>query len=370
MANAGVISRRGFARLLGVGVATAGLRPLGAARAVSLRPRAPEGAVRLSSNENPYGPSPAALAAIREACSLAWRYPDEAADLLLADLAKHHGVPAECLLLGAGSSEILKLAASACLDGGKKLAMADPSFEALGNYARVRGAEVVKVPLDATFAHDLPALAAASAGLVYLCNPNNPTASLTPKAKVRAFLEAQPATTAVLVDEAYHHYVDSADYESVVPLVQAHPNLIVARTFSKIYGMAGLRLGYAIAQPAVIKKLAEQGAWDSVNVLALAAARASVNDAAYAAEGKKRNAALRAEVVGAVSALGFKVIPSQANFIMIDAKKPVVPIITALKDRGVLVGRLFPALPQHLRVTIGTPEQMHRFLEAFSSAMG
>jgi histidinol-phosphate aminotransferase len=370
MASTNALSRRGFGRLLGLGVAAAGLRPGHAARALSTKPRAASGVVRLSSNENPYGPSPAALQAVRDAFSLAWRYPDEAADELIADLAKLHGLPAESFLLGAGSSEILKLAASAFSDATRKVVMADPSFEAIGQHARVCGAEVVKVPLDAAFAHDLEAMAAVpSAGLIYVCNPNNPTASLTPKAKLRAFLGAAPAQVTVLVDEAYHHYIEDPEYESVAPLIKAHPNLIVSRTFSKIYGMAGLRLGYAIAQPATIKRLAEQGAFDSVNILALAAARASLVDPAHTAQGKQRNAATRAQAVADVRALGLAVIPSHANFFMIAVKKPVAPIIAALQGKGVQVGRLFPALPMHLRVTVGTPEQMQRFIEAFAATM-
>jgi histidinol-phosphate aminotransferase len=173
----------------------------------------------------------------------------------------------------------------------------------------------------------------------------------------------------VLVDEAYHHYVDSPDYESVVPLVKSQPRLIVARTFSKIYGLAGARLGYAVAQPEVIEKLASQAAFDTVNIFAVAAGRASLADPAWAADGKRRNAATRAHVVGELSKRGYTTIPSQANFIMFETRKPVKPLIAALKDRGVEVGRLFPALPTHLRVTIGRPDDMERFLTAFSAVV-
>jgi histidinol-phosphate aminotransferase len=354
------LSRRNFGRFVGFGALAAGLP----SKALAAKP-AP-GVVRLSANENPYGPSPAALQAIRDAFPLAWRYPDEAVDQLISILAKQHGLPADCFLLGAGSSDILRLAASAF--GTRKVVLADPTFESIGYHAGVLGAEVVKVPLDTTFAHDLTAMAAVpGAGIAYICNPNNPTATLTPKAKLRAFIEAAPA--AVLVDEAYHHYVDSNDYETVARLIQTHSNLIVARTFSKIHGMAGLRLGYAIAQPATIKKLSEQGAFDSVNILALAAARKSLLDEAWLAKGKQRNAETRAQTIAKVRALGLEVIPSHANFFMIETKKPVKPLIAALAAKGVEVGRLFPAMPTHLRVTVGTPEQMERFSTAFASSI-
>src|SRR5581483_5827865 len=162
-----------------------------------------------------------------------------------------HGMPKECFLLGDGSSEILKLAASALTSPERSLVIAEPSFEAVAVYARARGAKVMPVPLDALFAHDLEEMAVDGAGLVYVCNPNNPTGSITRKGALRAFVARSRAP--VLVDEAYHHYADSPEYESVVPLIASHPNLFVARTFSKIYGMAGVRLGYAIAQPEVIK---------------------------------------------------------------------------------------------------------------------
>lgn len=356
------LSRRDFARMFGVGVATAGLRPLSAAQPARQNVSGP---VRLSANENPYGPSPGALAAMQQATSLAWRYPDEATEALITDLAKLHGMPAACFLLGDGSSEILKLAATAFTSPERKLVLAEPSFEAIAVYARARGAEVFSVPLDANFAHDLPKMAADSAGLIYVCNPNNPTGSITPRTALRAFLDA--TRTVVLVDEAYHHYADSPEYESVVALAASHPNLIVARTFSKIYGMAGVRLGYAIAQPEAIKKLAAQAAWDSVNVFALAAGRASLRDAEWVAIGRRRNAAGRSQLVSGLSRLGYSIIPSHTNFVMFDTRREVKPLIAALHDRGVDVGRLFPALPRHLRVTVGTPEQIRRFLTEFGA---
>jgi len=355
------LSRRAFAQVLGAGAAAAALPFPRLAFAKS----PPVSLVRLNANENPYGPSPAALAAMRDSLSLSSRYPDEYADWLVDDVAKLHGVSTDEVILGDGSSEILKLVAAAYTSPSRSVVIADPTFEAIGHYAKVTGAEVVKVPLDAAFAHDLGKMAPANAGVVYICNPNNPTASITPKAAMRAFLDAVPATTMVLVDEAYHHYAASTDYESVAPLVKSKPNLIVARTFSKIYGMAGLRAGYAVANRDVIKKLDAQKAWDSMNVMALVAARASLADSGFVAEGRRRNNATRAHVVEALGAMGYKVIPSEANFIMIDTRREVRPLIAGMKSEGVHVGRLFPALPNHLRVTIGTPEEMQRFVGAF-----
>jgi histidinol-phosphate aminotransferase len=369
---ASALTRRGFTQLLGFGAASAALRP---ALALSLGPAmaAPEtaasGIVRLSSNENPYGPCPAAFEAMKEAFNLAWRYPDEAVDALAADLARLHGVPADHILLGAGSSEILKLCASAYTGPGRSAVMADPTFEAVGRYARAVRAEVVKVPLSSDQHHDLGKMLPAGAGLVYLCNPNNPTASLTPAADVRAFLARVPAGTAVLVDEAYAHYVESADWESVIPRIADMPGLIVARTFSKVYGMAGLRCGYAIAQPAMIEKLREHQAFDSLNILALAAARASLGDAGHVETSRRRNHETRAFVRSGLESMGYPPIPSETNFLMADLRRDVGPVIAALKQHGVEVGRRFPAMPTHLRVTVGTRPQMEAFVSALKTVL-
>ena len=274
------------------------------------------------------------------------------------------------VLLGAGSSEILKLAAVSFTGASRKLVMATPTFEAIGTYARAGGAEVIGVPLDATFGHDIAKMGrVAGSGLIYICNPNNPTGSITPRAAIRGLLTSAPATTAILVDEAYHHYAASSDYESVIPAIASRPNLIVARTFSKIFGMAGLRCGYAISSKETIHTLATQQAWDSINVIAIAAAQASLIDPNHVAEGQKRNAATKANVVASLKKLGYEIVPSETNFIMIDVRREVRPLIGAMRTRGVQVGRLFPAMPHHMRVTIGRPEQMDAFVKAFSEVI-
>lgn len=299
---------------------------------------------------------------------LSCRYPDEHNNILIDKLAKLNGVSHDQILLGDGSSEILKLCTETFT--GKErgtLVAADPTFEAILEQASVNGAEVVKVPLTPTFAHDLPKMGvAAQRGLIYVCNPNNPTASITPKDELRDFLAKSPPETMILVDEAYFHYADSPDYESVIPLVKDHPNLIVARTFSKVYGMAGLRCGYCVAQKETIERMRPYQMWDSVNVMALAAASASLDDPAQVPNGQRLNKDVKEFVTTALAGTGYKTIPSQANFIMIDCKRPVVPLIRAMKERGVQVGRLFPALPNHMRLTIGKKSEMETFLVAFN----
>jgi histidinol-phosphate aminotransferase len=393
MRNLTSLSRRSFAKLVGAGAATAVVHPglawsgTTVSRSISTATATP---VRLNSNENPYGPSPLAVKAMTDAFSLVWRYPDEHADALLETLTKLHGVTREQIVLGDGSGEILKVCAEAFtgpmtndttpielskptrgpallfIPGRGKLVVADPTYEAIVNHARVNRAEVVKVPLNQNYAHDLPKmLAAAEEGLIYICNPNNPTASITPKNELREFINKVSPRTMILVDEAYFHYADSPDYESVLPLVKDYPNLIVARTFSKIYAMAGLRCGYCITQPETIKRMRPHLTWDSVNIMALAAANASLSDATQVSNGRRLNTKTRQFVLDEIKKLGFDHIPSQANFLMVDMKQPVRPLIDAMSKLNVQVGRAFPTLPNHMRVTIGKQDEMEAFLTAF-----
>ncbi|MFL6588572.1 MAG: pyridoxal phosphate-dependent aminotransferase [Chthoniobacterales bacterium] len=368
MKNSTALSRRGFTKLLGASAAFAALRPaLGVSESTPKPAESkPSDVVRLSSNENPYGPSPAALKAMTTAFALAWKYPDETQEELVEAVAKLNQVSKDQILPGAGSGEILKVAVAAFTGPAKKLVVGDPTFEACAGHAKASGAEVVKVKLSGTYAHDLAKMQeVAGAGLYYICNPNNPTASITPKAEIRAFLGKVPRDTIVLVDEAYHHFVESPDYESVIPLVKDYPNLVVARTFSKIYGMAGLRCGYCVAQPGKIELMRTQQSWDSVSVMAIVAARASLDDAAQVTNGLRNNSEVRNYVCAELDKLKFTYIPSHANFMMIDMRREVKPLIAAFKDRKVQVGRLFPPLPNFMRVTIGTKPQMERFVAVF-----
>ncbi len=359
------VTRRTFARILAAGAAVAAIRPVTAAPSPARR------VVRLSANENPFGPAPSAVEAMTRAIARAPRYPDELQDELVADLAALHGLSTSEILPGHGSSDILRVSVAAFTGPRRPLVTANPTFEAPSKAARVGGAEVVLVPLDGSFAHDVPKMleAASEAGLVYVCNPNNPTATTTPKASLRTLIERLSPSTYVLVDEAYHHYATSGDYESVIPLVRSHPNLVVARTFSKIYAMAGMRCGYAVAQKETIRKLAAQQQWDPLNVVALAGARASVADQRHVPAAREQNLQTKRWLSTELSQLGYSHLPSEANFMMIDLKREVKPVIASMRDSGVYAGRLFPAMPKHLRITIGTPEEMEAFVAALKPAL-
>ena len=368
--NTQTLSRRNFSKLVGVSAAYAAFRP-GISRAAPKTSSSTTTIVRLSSNENPYGPSAAALKAMTDGFSLAWRYPDEYADMLADELARLHSVPVDQILLGDGSGEILKLSAAAFTSRDKKIVTANPTFESIARHAGVAGAEVVKIDLASDYSHDLKKMLAAAngAGLVYICNPNNPTASITPAKEITEFLAKLSPATIVLVDEAYHHYVESKDYESVIPLVKDYPNLIVARTFSKIYGMAGLRCGYCVTQTANISRMRTHQVFDSVNIMALVAALASLKDVDQVTRGRKLNSDVKKSVCAELDTLGYRYIPSHANFMMIDLRREVRPVLSSLRSRGVEVGRLFPALPTFMRVTIGTGAEMKQFLATFREVM-
>src|SRR5215475_4259351 len=306
------ISRRHFAQLLGVGAAAAIVRPhITIAKQTSTVPAPTKlGMVRLSANENPYGPSSHAHEAMKNSHGACNRYPDEANDVLIDKIAKINNITRDQIVLGDGSSEILKICAETFTGPTQgKLIAADPTFESILEYSKANGAEVVKVPLTSSHTHDLEKMGAASQkGLIYICNPNNPTASITPKNDIRDFIAKTSSDTMILVDEAYFHYADSPDYESVIPLVKDHPNLMVARTFSKIYGMAGLRCGYCVAQRETIDRMRPFQMWDSVNIMALAAASARLDDPDQVPNGQRLNSEARTFTVGELEKLGYETI--------------------------------------------------------------
>jgi len=357
-------SRRRFALSLGAALGATVVRPSPSSAAAE--PAAPA-VIDLSSNENPYGPSPAALEAMTRSQAAAARYPDAAEQAAVETIARLHGVSPDRVVLGCGSSEILRLCDAAFLGPGRTVVAAKPTFEAVLHYAKVTKAEPVTVPLTADFRHDLPAMARACdarTGLVYVCNPNNPTGTIVTGDDLLSFLARVPPTTAVLVDEAYHHLVEAPAYRSAVEMIERFPNVVVARTFSKIYGMAGMRLGYAVASKAGAEALRAQASWSNANVAVLAAAEACLADQGRVALQRDRLNGTRRWLASELARDGRRIIPSEANFLMIETGADVQPVIAAFEARGIRVGRRFAAMPTWLRVTIGTPDEARAFLEA------
>ncbi len=382
MASSLQFSRRTFAHMLGLGAGAALLAPVagrGMEEHIALRargrywpakllPKDPKNLVLLNSNENPYGPSPTAREAMIEAHEVACRYPDFYADKLQEKLAAFHGFAPENVVVTCGSTELLKMCAAAFLGPGKRLVQATPTFEALAAYARRGGAEVVKVPVDGDYRHNLDALARAAQerpGLVYICNPNNPTGTVVSRPAIEKFLDKVPRETVVLVDEAYHHYVEDPGYGTLLGAVEVGRNVVIARTFSKIYGMAGLRIGYGLASRALVKKLRREVVFSSANVLGCVAAYASLEDEGFVRQNQQRNQDARNFLVQSMRARGRSVIPSHTNFVCVHVARPVRPVIRAFREQGIRVGRPFAGLPEHIRVSLGLPEEMEKFVAAF-----
>jgi histidinol-phosphate aminotransferase len=360
------ISRRAFAAAFGAFTGGALVDGSAAHGAQATSPAAADKPILLNSNENPYGPSAKALEAYTEAGRVAGRYPDEVERAALSAIAKHHGVAAEQVVLGCGSSEILQMADQAFAGPGRPIVAAEPTFEAVLIYAAAIRAEGVKVRLTADFRHDLPRMAAAArdAGLVYVCNPNNPTGTLVGGEELAAFVAGVPQSVTVLVDEAYHHFVEDPRYRSAVELLPKAPNLVVARTFSKIYGMAGLRLGYAVGSKERIERMAAFASFSNANAGVLAAALASLADPDLVPRQRALLNDARRWLVGEMERQGRRTMPSETNFVMIDLGRDVEPVIEAFRKRGIHVGRRFPSLSRWLRVTIGRPEELRAFAKA------
>ncbi len=365
---------RGSIALAGTGAL--GLAPAGGGAAVldALRERRPgsdsggrgDGPIRLASNENPLGLSPAARRAVIDGLSEGNRYPHLHAAAFRPKLAEFHGVPAESVVLGNGSTEVIQMAVQALARPGMRYVIPDPTFENVADYEAPSGLELVKVPLLADWSHDLQRmreLAGRGPALVYICNPNNPTASLTSTADVAAWIADAPEQLFFLVDEAYIHFVDVAGHETAIPLALERPNVVVTRTFSKIYGMAGLRLGYGIAQAETAKRLSPYAADVNTNQLALFAAEASLQDEAYVEEAKRTNEAGRRVLYGVLDELGLERIPSHANFVMHRVAGELGAYIDRMAQEGVRVGRPFPPLLGWNRVSIGLPREMQRHAE-------
>jgi histidinol-phosphate aminotransferase len=369
------LTRRRFAGSIGAALGGALLwpRPAGAAAPPAETAALPvqelplgQGQVRLDSNENPYGPPRVALDAMERARTRGARYPDALEDELTSVLAKLHQVEPEQIVLGCGSGEVLKMADEAFLMPAEKVVVAEPTFEAVTAFADVVRAEQQKIPLDRNYAHDLDAMAAACdtrAGIVYLCNPNNPTGTVLSAGLVGAFLRKVPKDTVVLVDEAYHHFVEDPGYASADRWLSAFPNLVVVRTFSKIYGLAGMRLGYGLGSKARIASMARRKCWSNTNTAVLEAALAVLNEPGLVTEQRRMIHDTRRWLCDELTKDGRTFIPSQTNFMMIRIGVDVAPIIKSFRDKGIWTGRRFASMSDWLRITIGTRAETAAFLK-------
>jgi histidinol-phosphate aminotransferase len=388
--NTGV-SRRSFMRILGAASAAATTFPAFAAVQQSTPAAAPPGGRRggmsdmgemrqlspdtviISSNENPLGPAQSALSAICTTASLGGRYHFDETMKTLMVFNEQFGLKKGYSALFPGSGGPLDLALMSNIGPDKPLVYADPSYEQGPRAADTMKAPKFAVPLTATYAHDVKAMLKAhpSPGAYYIVNPNNPTGTMTPKEDIVWLVNNKPAGSVVIIDEAYHHFSND---DSCIDLVAQDKDVIVMRTFSKIYGMAGLRAGFAVAKPELLQKFLTVGgpsrSLASISITSSAGARASLQDKELVPLRRKINSDIRSETLEFLTKKGYKIIPgSQGNMFMVDVKRPGKEFHEAMLKENVAIGRSWAAMPNYVRVTVGTKQEMEKFQTAFVKCM-
>jgi len=367
------LSRRGFlqASTLGMAAAGIGLPLVTGTASAQLPPRDAAmdaaDAVLLNYNENPHGPFPEAAQAAISMIARSGRYLFEGQQELGGLFASQNGLKPDSVAVYAGSGVAIDAAALAFTSARGGLVIPDPTFEAVADMAERHGARVSRVPLLADASHDVDTMAGIDpdAGLIYVCNPNNPTGSVTTRAQIERLLARKPKDAILLIDEAYIHFSDTPD---CLDMVAAGKDVVVLRTFSKIYGMAGLRLGLAAARPDLLKQMAAFGI-NSMPVPTVAAGLASLRHPEHLAERKAANIKARQTTIDWLTAHGYHCMPSEANCFMVDVKGDGKAFAAKLAQQHVFVGRSWPILPQYMRVTVGTEAEMLRFRQAFAQVM-
>jgi len=366
------LSRRTFFRMAAGATAAAAVPLLtepqiAAAQRIRVYREIPPGAVRIDANENPLGPCSGACALMSSLLPEGGRYDFDLTRKLVETFSSMEGLKPEYVLAYAGSTEPLNYSVLAFTSPERSYVTADPGYEAGMFAAQANGARVIKVPLTKDYAHDVRAMVAAdpNAGLFYICNPNNPTGTITSRTDIEYALANKPQGSILLVDEAYIHFSDATPS---IDLVKADKDLIVLRTFSKIYGMAGLRCGVAMGRPDLLAKIQKYG-MNMMPILAVAAARCSLQQPTLVAERRRINTDIRNEVFSWLSANNYRFIPSQTNCFLLDAGRPGEEVMTAMAQRNVYIGRVWPIMPNWVRITVGTRSDMDKFQQAWKEVM-
>ena len=367
-------SRRKFLQFSAAAAAVSAFRfvnePMLAAAAVDRdMQHFPPGSTVINANENPLGPCDLARVALSEIIPQGGRYCWWLKDELTKQLAQTLGVKPENVALFPGSSEPLHFSVMAFTSPTRSYVTADPGYESGMHSSKISGAKVVTTALTKSYAHDISAMleAAPDAGLFYVCTPNNPTGTLTPHHDIEELVAKKPKGSIVLVDEAYIHFADGAT--TALDLVNAGQDVVVLRTFSKIYGMAGIRCGAAIARPDLLQKLTPQGGGSAMPITALVAASASLKHEHLVPERKLTNTTIREKTFDWLQSQGYSFTPSQANFFMLDTKRPVKEVIAAMAAEKVFIGRPWPVWPTWARITVGTQPEMEGFRTAYAKVM-
>lgn len=357
-------SRRSFGRfasLLGAGAATLPFYNEAAMAQLSNIGALPADAVKINANENPLGPCPEAAEAIHNIVKKGGRYLYEETSGFANLLAEQSGLKPDYVTAYAGSSDPLHRTVLAFTSPTRSLVIGDPGYEAGPRAADFVGAKVVKVPLKSDYSHDVKAMAAfADAGVIYICNPNNPTGTLTKKSDIAWLIENKPKGSIVLLDEAYIHF-SGAEFGS--DFVAADKDVIILRTFSKLYGMAGLRAGAALGRPDLLAKIRNWGA-GMMPVTGMTGATASLNVKTLVPERREGLKRVREDTFSFLDKHNFKYVPSVSNCFMLDAKRPGGELVRAMAREQVYIGRVWPAMPNHTRITVGTSEEMATFKSA------
>jgi histidinol-phosphate aminotransferase len=365
------ISRRSFSRMAALLTAGATLpfyNETALAQLSKIGPLPPD-AVKINANENPLGPCPEAIDAIAKVVAKGGRYMYEETDTFAKTLADQEGLDAEYVMPFPGSSDPLHRAVLAFTSKEKTFVMSDPGYEAGSRAAQFIGAKVVKVPLNATHAHDVKAMVKAAherkAGLIYICNPNNPTGTITPREEIEWAIANKPEDTIILLDEAYIHLCDEPLGSDLVAMDK---DVIILRTFSKLYGMAGLRAGAALGRPDLIGKLRNYGA-GALPLTGMVGATASLKSKNLVPERRKIIKDVREDVFAFLQKNNIGFVPSVSNCFMLDAKMPARRLVNAMQKEKIYIGRVWPAWPKHARVSIGTREEMAKFKTALLKVM-
>jgi histidinol-phosphate aminotransferase len=368
-----MLTRRDLGRRFGIvaaGIAIGGEAAFAQRSGVHAKDRSQ--LVLLNANENPDGPPQISIDAMSKVLARGGRYHDEDTQALTTALAANEQLQPDQVLAASESSEILHCAVDAFTSPSLPLVTTLPSYELPVEIASAEGHPVIKVPMTADWAADVRKMVAeaekARGGLIYVVNPNNPTSSITKKADIAWLVANLPPNTVAMIDEAYVHYSTSPDLASSIPYVQQGKNVIVARTFSKIYGMAGLRVGFGCARADLIRKMAVYRN-NILPVPSVHGAKVALASPTLVAERREKFVKIRSDLCNWLDANRYKFIPPHANFLMIDVKRDVRGVIAEMLDRGVAVGRPFPPLNQMLRVTIGTDADMAKFREVFAQVV-
>ncbi len=373
-ASSGCVSRRSFFRYAAGASALTTLPILTEAHlalaSIPIKFADPNKGIHIDANENPLGPSDAARKAVVDVVPRGGRYLMNLEEEVAETFAKQEGLSPDNIRVYAGSSEPLHYTVLAFTTKDKPLVIADPGYEAPMWAASAIGSPILKVPLSdpkGAAAHDIPAMLAAASnpGVIYICNPNNPTGTCTPRADIEHLVATAPKDTVILLDEAYIHLCDAP---RSLDFVKEGKNVIVLRTFSKLYGMAGLRMGFAVGRPDLLDKLDTYGR-NMLPITAMVAAKASLDDANLVPSRKKIIADTRTATLTWLKSNGYAVTPSESNCFMLDTKRPGKEVQAALASKDMFVGRIWPAWPTQLRITVGTQDEMMAFRKAFTEVM-